>query len=178
MALAEPMVRHVVRRWASAHHDRDDLRQACRLRLLVRRSEFDPSVRDWSDWVFRICDQACRAIVRRESRREKICRRSSEVELSRVSGELFDGLDESPVLVSERNEFADRVRRRVQVLPPHVRRLLVRMFGLDGQAATETIAGTAASFGMPVQDCGAAIRRGMDALRASLVEGVDHADVA
>lgn len=95
-----------------------------------------------------------------------------------MSGELFDGLDESPVLVSERNEFADRVRCRVQVLPPHVRRLLVRMFGLDGQAATETIAGTAASFGMSVQDCGAAIRRGMDALRASLVEGIDHADVA
>lgn len=85
---------------------------------------------------------------------------------------------DSPAVALLRNDEAERLRLRVQVLNPIARRLLVRMFGLDGFEATETLAGTADFFGMSLAECKTAIQNAMDQLRSSFVEEMGHADVA
>ncbi len=190
LSQAEPMVRHVVGRWSSfSILDRDDLAQICRMRLLELKPEFDPSVWEWPEWVFRVCDRCLSAVARKEARRNALCRRvhypcrSRDDEDEPGSVESLDSViadtkSESPGSSAMINDEADRLRRRVEGLRPSERRLVVRMFGLDGFEATETIAGTAAFFGMPLGECRAAIQRAMDVVRSGMAEDRDYADVA
>lgn len=147
-------MRRVSGKWsqrAAGLLSRNDLAQACRIRICRRFAAYDPSRGPPEAWIFTICESCCHDEYDRESRRPVALLGDYgpvETSINRTGRD-----DRQPDAGLRAADAVEAVRKLLGLVNPDARAVVERFFGLDGEPAGETIAGTAASLGLQDRRC-------------------------
>jgi RNA polymerase sigma-70 factor (ECF subfamily) len=145
--LVEPVIRSVVARFARDQATAEELRQACRIRILEKREQCrDPEA--VFGWAKRLCHRVCVTAAENE-RRDRDRFVQDEDGIASAETTVPD-----PLAAAENSEMQLRVRSAVERLPPDQRRLLILRYW-EGLTAVDI----AHRLGMPAPTVRTRLRR-------------------
>jgi RNA polymerase sigma factor (sigma-70 family) len=168
MGLVTHIARAWCRRWNGFIIDESELKQVIIVDLIERWGERPTEPDAAAKWIYRKINNAAQRTVRRVFR----YRRRIELVPPDIPLEIMARCDRVSETVEEvlLHERIGGLRQELERLPPTLRIVAERMFGLDGQPAASTIRQTAQQLGLTQGVVSERLRSALNTLRVRLDE--------